>query len=467
VSLIKEIPDLEHIIKLAERLGASYADVRYQEYWYEMISAENGQLREYSKTLLKGIGIRVMVGNGIGFSSTNDLSQASIKESIKKAIEAAKALSKINSVKLLQPPIYRDKLYSSHKLDPREIPPEDKVSLIMDINKSSLLAAIKSSISRLGIQFDRRVFSSSDGSNIEVASFTVGIAQLSVAHEAGIMERVFDSKSAVAGWEYIKSIDWLKFSEDVSSLAIKAVKAKTPPAGTFTAVADPDLVGLILHEAFGHASEGDLVVSGTSVLKGKLGDEVASELVNIVDDGLVDGGYFIPYDDEGVKKIKTVIVKDGVLKGYLTHRTSASELDQPLTGNGRAQDFENIPIVRQTNYFMMPKDYSFEELIEDIEYGFYLKGRGAGGGQVDTGMGTFTFSVGPSYIIRKGEISELVRGVVVSGSILETLKGVDAVGKDLQIKTSVFGACGKDGQRARVGAGGPHIRIKKIIIGGR
>jgi len=161
------------------------------------------------------------------------------------------------------------------------------------------------------------------------------------------------------------------------------------------------------------------------------------------------------------------VVEDGVLKGFLHDILSASKSGMKPTGNGRAQDFENIPIVRQTNYFMLPGDYDFIELLEDIDYGIYVSGKGATGGQVDVGMGTFTFSVGPSKIIRGGRLAETVRGVVISGLILDTLKTIDAVGKDLAIRTNVFGGCGKMGQTVRVGFGGPHVRVKKMTVGGR
>ncbi len=352
-------------------------------------------------------------------------------------------------------------------MNPLDVDPSEKVELVVEASKAGRLSGIKSSVTRLGIQRDRRVVVTSDGIKAEVTSYLVGFAQISVASEAGKLERVYDSKSRVAGWEFLKSEDVPKFSEEVSELALKAVKAPTPPAGTYRAVADPDLIGLILHEAFGHAVEGDLVASGTSILKGKLGSKVASEAVNIIDSGVVEGGYFVPFDDEGNVKREVKVVEEGYLKGFLTHLKSASELGLEVTGNGRVQDFMAEPIVRQTNFYMAPGDHSFEELIEDVDYGIYLRGRGGGGGQVDTGAGTFTFNVGPSYIIRKGEPAELVRGVVVSGFILETLKGVEAVGKELKIRTSVFGGCGKDGQLVRVGFGDPHVRISKVIVGGR
>lgn len=125
-----------------------------------------------------------------------------------------------------------------------------------------------------------------------------------------------------------------------------------------------------------------------------------------------------------------------------------------------------MPIVRQTNYFMQPGGYQFEELIEDIDFGVYVRGKGSTGGQVEVGMGTFTFGVGPSKIIRNGKLTETVRGVVISGLILDTLKTIDAVGKDFEIKTSVFGGCGKSGQTVPVGFGGPHVRVRKMTVGG-
>jgi len=295
----------------------------------------------------------------------------------------------------------------------------------------------------------------------------VGLAHESIAKTNGVMERVPYSESMCAGFEFIRAKDWNSFAADLSELAIEAANSKTPPPGTYPVVVDPEVVGLLLHEAFGHASEGDLVFTGESVLCNKLGNQLASELVTIIDEGTVEGGYFYPFDDEGIKKERTIIVENGVLQSYIHDRNSALQFDAEPTGNGRAQDFENIPIVRQTNYYMQPRDHRFEELIEDIDFGIYVRGKGMTGGQVEVGMGTFTFGVGPSKVIRNGKLAETVRGVVISGSILETLKTVDAVGKDLEIRTSVFGACGKGGQRATVGDGGPHIRVRKMTVGGR
>lgn len=456
------IDALYRALDKASNAGASYADARYQEYVYEYILVENGSLKEYSRTVRRGLGLRVLVNGSIGFASTNDPTR--IDEAVQYAISAARCMR--GDVELSSKNPVKVRVRSSFSVNPLDPTPEDKACIVLSANRESMLEGVKSVSTRLGIQYDRRLTVSTDGCEVEVECFLVGLGHMSVAYEAGRLERVYDSRSRVSGWEFISGRDWCDYTRSISRLAIEAVKAPTPRAGLYRAIVDPELIGLVIHEAFGHAVEGDLVASSSSILAGRLGEAVASPYVSIVDDGLIEGGYYVPYDDEGVEKKPIAVVDNGVLKGFLTHLASASKLKLDPTGNGRAQDFHSQPIVRQTNLYMKPGDYSFDELLEDVDEGIYLKGMGAGGGQVDPGTGSFTFSVGPSYMIRRGELAELVRGTVVSGLILETLKGVEAVGCDLSVETSVFGGCGKDGQMVRVGGGGPHVRIKQISVGG-
>ena len=222
----------------------------------------------------------------------------------------------------------------------------------------------------------------------------------------------------------------------------------------------------MLHEAFGHATEGDIVEAGGSVLAGRIGEQVASELVTIVDDGRVQGGVYIPYDDEGTPKTKVFTVENGVLKSFLHSRSTAKSLRGLLTGNARVMSYNHSILVRQTNTYMLPRDWSVEEMIKDMRKGLYVKGKGALGGEVNPLTGSFTFTSGPSYLVENGEPVKLVKGVMLSGIILDTLKRVDAVGKDLVVKTSVFGGCGKSGQMVRVGDGGPHVRVRGFVLGG-
>jgi len=461
--LLKDLA--QNALKIAEVLGASYAEVRTQLISYELITVDNSVLREFSRTYRAGLGIRVLYNGSFGFSSTNELDKDSIRETVSRAITAARVSKTTRTLGEREPS--RGRYVAQWKIRSEDVSDDVKAELIIRANKAGLgIDGIKSSVSRLGIQHDWRYVVSSDGAELEYESYLTGVAHLSVAVESGSMERVSNQESSVSGWEFIEKKDWEEFARNVSELAREAVKAPLPPAGRTRVIADPEMVGLILHEAFGHATEGDLVASGTSILKNRLGEEVASPLVTIVDDGLIEGGYYVPFDDEGSLKKRTVVVEEGLLRSFLTNRESAARLELPVSGNGRAQDFTHIPIVRQTNFFMLPGDWGLEEMVKEVKEGLYLVGKGSSGGQVDTGAGTFTFSAGPSRLIRNGELGGLVRGVVVSGSILETLKGVEAVGKDLRITTSVFGGCGKDSQIVRVGDGGPHILVRELIVGG-
>jgi TldD protein len=460
-------PELEKILDKAVDLGASYADARYQCYDSELITVENRALKSHSSRRLSGVGIRVAVKGAVGYASTSDLSRKSLDKALDNAVKAAK------SIKSEKQPLGEAKIKEAYvrlsvKTDPMSVSPEEKVSVTLDANKAAWISnEIKSAMTTLGLSKDFRLFISSEGAKVKVETTLVGLAHESVAKVNGVMERIPYSHSTCAGFEFIKSKDWNSFAADISKLTIEAAGSKTPPAGTYPVVVDPEVVGLLLHEAFGHASEGDLVSTGESVLHNKLNAQLASEVVTIIDEGTVEEGYFYPFDDEGTEKGRTVIVENGVLKNYIHGRNSASQFGAESTGNGRAQNFENIPIVRQTNYYMQPRDHKFEELTEDVDFGVYVRGKGSTGGEVEVGMGTFTFGVGPSNIIRNGELAETVRGVVISGLILETLKTIDAVGKDFKVRTSVFGGCGKNGQTVPVGFGGPHVRVRKMTVGGR
>ena len=211
----------------------------------------------------------------------------------------------------------------------------------------------------------------------------------------------------------------------------------------------------------GHAVEGDLILQNDSILKDKLGSKIGSDIVNIYDDAsLKDGFGYYPYDVEGVKTKPNQLVKDGKLISLLNSRETASKLNMESSGNARSI-IADKPIVRMSNTYLKHGEMSFEELIEDIPDGIYLKG--SRGGQVDTGKGIFQFNAAEGFKIENGEITTPLRDVSLSGNILETLKNVDAIGNDFELSV---GFCGKDGQTAPVGDGGPHTRILNALVGG-
>ncbi|MCE4601169.1 MAG: TldD/PmbA family protein [Desulfurococcales archaeon] len=455
--------------KKAETLGAEFVDARLQSYDYELIVYDNGLLKEHTYTARKGLGFRVIYKGAVAYGSTARLSRESIIETVEETVRAARSLSNNveEKVRLADYKAVQAKARSSYIVDPFTVDLE-KLEIAETANKVAMeVKGVVSAVTRLGVQRDRRIVLSSEGTHVDVETVMTGISQASIAKGEKGLEYASDYESRVAGFEFIRSMDWEEMARETSTLAVVASNADVPKGGEYEAVLEPRVVGLLLHEALGHASEGDLVASGSSVLEGRLGSRIGSEKVTIYDDGLVPGGYYVPYDDEGVEKEKVMVVENGVLKGLLADRVNAYKLGLKPTGNGRVMYYSNPVIVRQTNYYMEPGDYSFEELIEDIDYGIYTTAKGAKGGQVDPGMGTFTFSVGVSWLIEKGKLSKPLRGVSLTGQILEVLSRIDAVGRDFEVETSVFGGCGKGGQLVRVGTGGPHVRVKGIVVGGR
>jgi TldD protein len=216
---------------------------------------------------------------------------------------------------------------------------------------------------------------------------------------------------------------------------------------------------VLVHEAFGHLAEADLTLSG-SVLFNKLGKKIASKAVTFYDDGTIDGAFgSYKYDDEGVPAQKTLLIKDGVVVGLMHNRETAHKLNAKPTGNARAEDFRVEPIIRMRNTFMEPKDCSYEELIEGVKAGYYFKNFRGGQANLD---GTFQVGIQEGYEIVNGKLGEPVRNASISGNTLETLLKVDAVGKDFELWP---GRCGK-GQTAFESDGGPHIRVKEMLVGG-
>lgn len=460
--------DPDVILHYAEKKGVDFIDIRIHRKIYESITYDNGVLREYLVNQINGVGVRVIVDGYMGYASTNKPGGEAYKELVENAVKAAKAAKLTGTKTRLYPrdPV-KDRVVSKYSREALDIDSDEKIRLLADIYRETRgIEGIVSSTIRFGYEKDHRIYASSLGDYIETTTRLIGIGVFEVAKTGAVMERIWDAKSRVAGWEFIEETDWMGFAREVAELAVKATQAPVVKPGRYTAILDNQIVGLLLHEAFGHASEGDEVEAGVSILKGRIGEVVASEHVTIVDDGAVEGGYFIAYDDEGTRKIRVKTVDRGVLKTYLHSLSTAVSLGGKPTGNARAQDYSSPLLVRQTNTYMEPGDWKVDELFQDTGRGIYIKGRGAMGGQVDPSIGTFTFTAGPSYIIENGEPTKLVRGVMMSGLILETLKNVDAVADDLVVHTSVFGGCGKGGQHARVGDGGPHIRVHNLTVGG-
>jgi TldD protein len=229
-----------------------------------------------------------------------------------------------------------------------------------------------------------------------------------------------------------------------------------------TAIVDPDMTGVLVHEAFGHASEADLVLAGESILDGRMGEKLGADDVTIFDDPNMEGAFgSFPYDDEGVRGGRKVLMEDGVLTAFIHSRETAGRMGLEPNGAARSQDHSSRPLVRMSNTCMEAGDMSHEELFEGVKEGIYLKG--TRGGEVDPAKGTFQFGAQEAFLVEDGEVTRPLRDVALMGSILETLLNVDGIGKDFCLASPGF--CGK-GQTVPVCDGGPHVRFLDAVVGG-
>lgn len=305
---------------------------------------------------------------------------------------------------------------------------------------------------------DDLAFASSEGARITQRIVRCAGRVIAVAKEKRNLTSAYESIGEQSGLEVLEKTPLIEIGKVAAERADRLASAPIAPGGVFPVILENKIVGLLAHEAVGHCAEADLVHGG-SFLAGKVGKKVASDIVTLVDDGRYVGGLgTMKYDDEGVPTEKTVIIEEGVVKGFLHSRETAREFKVHATGNARAWDFEFDPIIRMRNTYVETGDHSIEELAEGMKEGYFLKG--GLGGQADF-TGEFMFGTQEAIKIKNGRLRESLRGVTISGTAFEVLKNVDAIGKDFIMRA---GMCGKE-QINYVGMGGPSLRTK-LLLGG-
>ncbi|MDX1814026.1 MAG: TldD/PmbA family protein, partial [Candidatus Bathyarchaeia archaeon] len=354
-----------------------------------------------------------------------------------------------------------DSVVATPRKNPQNVSIEEKIenTLAMDKMVFGYDNRIKScTISYLDVT-GKNIFVNSDGACIEQDKLYVWSRILASARQNSIYASAREEVGSTSGYEVFDTETPEKIGTMVAKRVVEQLKAKTPKGGSFPAVIGPNVVGVFIHEAMGHLAEADLTLSG-SVLIDKLGKQIASDRVTVYDDGTVDGAFgSFKYDDEGVRTQKTPLIEKGTLTGLMHDRETAHKLDMTPTGNARAEDFRSEPIIRMRNTYLAVGDNSFQDLIEDIKFGYYLKSFRGGQANLD---GTFQVGIQEAYEIVKGKLGDPVRSASISGNTLDTLHRVEAVGRDFELWP---GRCGK-GQTAFICDGGPHIRVGDVIIGG-
>jgi len=455
--------DLVKAVDYGQKLGAHYVEVRAQRLFKTLLTTKDGEVEAAKEGVENGVGIRVLAKGAWGFATLGTLNPKLLKQGVEEAFKMAKAASfKVKKpVKLAETKAVEDRVVAKPGKDPREIPIKRKIDAALAMDKTIF-------------DYDRRVksctidyldltgtnyFINSDGSYIEQDKLYVWSRILASAREADVFTSGREEIGSTAGFEVFDEETPEIVGTRIAKRIVDQLKAKAPKGGTFPAVVGTNVVGVFIHEAFGHLAEADLTLSG-SVLSDKLGKKIASEVVTVYDDGTVDGAFgSFKYDDEGVPTQKTLLVRNGEVIGLMHNRETAFKFNMEPTGNARAEDFRFEPIIRMRNTYLASGEYTFEELLEDISFGYYLKSFRGGQANLD---GTFQVGIQEAYEIVKGQLGSPVRNASISGNTLETLHKVDAVSGDFKLWP---GRCGK-GQTAFICDGGPHIRVREVIVGG-
>lgn len=454
---------------LSEAKG--WAELRYHHRVMSTVAVRKGELEQSSSMRVSGVGIRVLKDGAFGFSSTSEVSESEVLKALGDAEKAAEisARNKKSKVESLDERGLTQGTFQAATDDPlADHDLEEKLKLVMDterrVRESS--TSIQSAYSAYSEITDEKYILTSDGARVHVLDAKPDFRAVAVAGKNGDSTMAMESTGVTGGWsDLFQKRSPEEMADVAAQRAVDLLSAKHPEGRRATVVLDPGLVGVLSHEAIGHTVEADFVLSG-SIAKGKIAKKVASELVTLVDSG---PSQIKPHaagellvDDEGVKTGKTILIEHGVLRSYLHNRETAKLFGVFPTGNARAFEYSNEPIIRMRNTYIEPGESSRDELIAEVEDGYLLKGL-MGGGQADANA-EFMFGVGEAYRIRDGKVAELVRGVTISGNAFEVLKSVDGVGKEFEWNLGA-GYCGK-GQRAKVDAGGPWLRCQ-VIIGGR
>jgi TldD protein len=444
--------------------GVDYADLYFQVSRNESWTLEDGIIREGSFNLDQGVGVRAISGEKTGFAYSDEL----VMPALEQAAGAARAIARQGQEKSVQ---------AWNRTSARALyPSDDPTTSIDDKQKTALLSEIDAATRDLDSRVEQVIVSLASSQDLILLAASDGtmaadirpLIRLNVSvilEQDGRREQGYAGGGARTDLNYFLDGDIpLDFAREAVRQAVVQLEAIAAPAGTMPIVLGPGWPGILLHEAVGHGLEGDFNRKGTSAFSGKVGQKVSSPLCTIVDDGtLPDRRGSLSVDDEGTPGQYSVLVEDGVLKGYMQDKLNARLMGVESTGNGRRESFAHIPMPRMTNTYMLAGPHDPEEIIASVDKGIYAPN--FGGGQVDITSGKFVFSASEAYLIENGKITTPVKGAMLIGDGPEALNKISMVGNDLELDSGV-GTCGKDGQSVPVGVGQPTLKIDEITVGG-
>jgi TldD protein len=425
---------------------------------------EDGIVKEGAFSADRGVGVRAVSGERSGYAYCDDILLPALEE----AAVAARSIAHSggSGAHRAWTPATCVARYAA--VDPiGTLDQAAKIDLLKSLD--ALARASDPRVSqvniRLAASFDTHLVVATDGTLSADVRPLVRLDVSVIVEQQGRRERGF------AGGGGRRDLGWFGVDGRAERLVHEAVRtglvsleAAPAPAGPMTVVLGPGWPGVLLHEAVGHGLEGDFNRKGTSAFSGRLGERVASEVCTVVDDGTLPhlrGSLSV--DDEGIPTQRTVLIENGILKGYLQDRLNASLMGAAPTGNGRRQSYAYAPLPRMTNTFLLAGCHTPEEIIASVPRGLYAAN--FGGGQVDITSGKFVFSATEAYLIENGRVTRPVKGATLIGNGPDVMRRVSMVGNDLALDEGV-GVCGKDGQSVPVGVGQPTLKIDQVTVGG-
>lgn len=455
--------DLLKYLDTIKSKSVDYSDIYFQYSKNEFWSLEDGVVKNGSFSIDQGVGLRSISGEQTAFTYSDDISNSSIKA----AVQAIKSMESNGNSASYQIP--------KNKQSSQKYTQNDPIESINNLEKIKILESIDSiakSISPLVTRVSASLASSFDVVLIQnhfgkLVEDIRPLVRLSVSVIVESKKRREQGSSGGGGRYNLTYFDnhlISKYAKEAVDNALINLEAEASPAGSMTVVLGSGWPGILLHEAIGHGLEGDFNRKGTSAFSNKMGQQVASKGITIVDDGTIkDRRGSLNYDDEGNETKNTTLIEDGKLVGYIQDAQNAKLMNMNLTGNGRRESYAHLPMPRMTNTYMLNGNHSKEEIITSVKNGLYASN--FGGGQVDITSGKFVFSASEAYLIKDGRISHPVKGATIIGNGPDILKQVSMVGNDMSLDSGV-GTCGKDGQSVPVGVGQPTLKIDNIVVGG-
>jgi len=443
--------------------GADFAEVFAEDRRSTSALLDDGRVEELTSGRDRGAGIRVVVGETTGFAHTADLSEASLVSAAQTAAAAARSAGgeprvvNLGRVDATNP--------SAVSVYPEDVDKATKVGLLARAEESARGAgsAITQVSARYADSRRRILVANSDGSLADDDQVRTMFSVSTVAAGDTGMQTGRESTGHTIGFELFDANDVAEIANRAAQRALTKLAARPAPSGEMTVVIGPGGGGVMFHEACGHGLEADLVAKGASVFAGRVGEQVASPLVTLVDDGTMGGEWGAgAIDDEGRPRQHNVLIRDGVLVDYMWDELRARKEGRKSSGNGRRQSYAHLPMVRMTNTYLLEGESDPDEIVADTTNGVYVAH--LGGGQVNTATGDFVFGMTEAYLIEDGRITEPIREGNLIGNGPAVLANIDAVGNDFAMGSP--GTCGKDGQGVPVGDGVPTLRAHGLTIGG-